>query len=55
MRRGRDVELEQPEIPTEHRHRDVIDRNLADRSLERTGMGVPVQDEVGLVLGEGPR
>ena len=43
-------ELEDPERLAHHRHGDVVDRDVADAALERPGVGVAVQDEVGLVL-----
>src|SRR5436305_1828218 len=48
-----DVELEQPEVTGDHGHRYVVDRDLADRPFEGSRVGVPVQYEVGLVLGDG--
>src|SRR5947209_9789030 len=50
VRRRGNVELEQPEVARDHRHRHVVDRHLPDRARERARLGVAVEDEVGLVL-----
>ena len=46
------VELEDPEVTAGHVDGDVVDRDVADAALERAGVGVSVQDEVGAVLGD---
>lgn len=46
------VELEDPEVASGDVDGHVVDRNLADATFERAGVGVPVQDEVGAVLGD---
>jgi hypothetical protein len=45
-------ELEDREVPRDDRERDVVDRHRADETFVRAGMAVPVQDEVGPVLGD---
>ena len=43
------VELEDAEVGSEDRLGDVVDRRLADPPVRRAGVGVAVEDEVGIV------
>lgn len=44
------LELEDVEVPARHVHRDVVDRNRADRAFEATDVRVAMEDDVGAVL-----
>src|SRR5918999_1052806 len=50
----RTVELEYPEVVSDHRERDVEDGNRTDVPLESARVTVSVHDEIGCVFGDGP-
>src|SRR5829696_10582200 len=51
----RTVELEYPEVVSQHRERDVEDGNRADVPLECSRVPVTVNDQVGCMLRDRPR
>src|SRR5207248_3870951 len=46
------LEVEDPEVAAGDMHGDVVDGDLADAALERAGVSVAVQHEVGAVFGD---